>query len=47
VVALGEEEEEPDGEDLAGGGRPLPVKGSREVAVQGGGQVQALTPSNV
>ena len=37
VVALGDEEEQPDGQDLAGGKGPLPVEGGREVTVQGGG----------
>ena len=42
VVALGDEEEEPDGQDLAGTERASPVRRGREVAVQGGRQVQAL-----
>ena len=42
VVALGEEEEEPDGQDLAGGERPFPVARGGEVPVQGGRQVQTL-----
>ena len=42
VVALGDEEEEPDGQDLAGGERAFPVGRGREVAVQGGRQVQTL-----
>ena len=42
VVALGEEEEEPDGQDLAGGERAFPVERGGEVAVQGGRQVQTL-----
>ena len=36
VVALGDEEEEPDGEDLARGERAFPVQRGGEVAVQGG-----------
>ena len=42
VIALGDEEEEPDGQDLAGGERAFPVGRGREVPVQGGRQVQAL-----
>ena len=42
VVALGDEEEEPDGQDLARGERAFPVERGGEVAVQGGGQVQTL-----
>ncbi len=42
VVALGDEEEEPDGQDLARGERALPVNRGGEVTVQGGRQVQAL-----
>ena len=42
VVPLGDEEEEPDGQDLARGERAFPVKRGREVAVQGGRQIQTL-----
>ena len=42
VVALGDEEEEPDGQDLARGERAFPVERGGEVAVQGGRQVQTL-----
>jgi hypothetical protein len=42
VVALGDEEEEPDGQDLAGGGWAFPVGRSREVPVQGGRRIQTL-----
>ena len=42
VVGLRHEEEKPNGENLAGGQRTFPVERGREVAVQGGRQVQAL-----
>ena len=42
VVALRDEEEEPDGQDLARGERAFPVERGGEVAVQGGRQVQTL-----
>ena len=42
MIALGDEEQEPDGQDLTGGQRPFPVGRGREVPVQGGRQVQAL-----
>jgi hypothetical protein len=42
VIPLGDEEQEPDGQDLAGGQWALPVGRGREMAVQGGRQVQAL-----
>ncbi len=42
VVPLGDEEEEPDGQDLARGERAFPVERGGEVAVQGGRQVQTL-----
>src|SRR4051794_37444402 len=41
VVGLREDEQEPDGQDLAGGERPFPVERGGEVAVQGGRQGQA------
>src|SRR5262249_56585607 len=40
VIPLGDEEEEPDGQNLAGGERAFPVGRGREVTVQGGRQVQ-------
>src|SRR4051794_22582143 len=42
VIPLGDEEEEPDGQDLAGGQRAFPVGRGREVTVQGGRQVETL-----
>jgi hypothetical protein len=42
VVPLRDEEEEPDGQDLARGERALPVERGGEVAVEGGRQVQTL-----
>ena len=42
VVALGDEEEQPEGQDLARGERAFPVERGGEVAVQGGRQVQTL-----
>jgi hypothetical protein len=42
VVALGDEEEEPDGQDLARGEWAFPVKRGGKVAVESGRQVQAL-----
>jgi len=42
VVTLGDDKEEPDGEDFARGERAFPVQGRGEVAVQDGGQVQTL-----
>ena len=42
VVPLGDEEEKPDGQDLARGERAFPVQRGGEVAVQGGRQVQTL-----
>ncbi len=42
VVASGDDEEEPDGQNLARGERSLPVERGGEVAVQRGRQVQAL-----
>jgi len=42
VVAPGDDEEEPDGQNLARGERPLPVGRGGEGAVQRGRQVQAL-----
>src|SRR3954470_5737936 len=40
VVGLREDEEEPDGEDLARGERPFPMGWGRDVAVDGGRQVE-------
>jgi hypothetical protein len=42
VMALGDEEEEPDGQDLPRGQRAFPVGWGREVPVQSGRQVEAL-----
>ena len=42
VVSLGDEEEEPDGQDIARGERAFPVERGGKVAVQGGRQVQML-----
>jgi hypothetical protein len=42
VVALGDQEEQPQGQDLAWAQRAFPVGRGREVAVQGGGQVKTL-----
>ena len=42
VVALGDEEEEPEGEDFTWGERGLPVQRGGEVPVQGGRQLQTL-----
>src|SRR5439155_3438825 len=42
VVALRDEEEQPEGQDLARAERPFPVGRGREVAVQGGDQIKAL-----
>jgi hypothetical protein len=42
MISLGDEEEEPDGQDLTGGKRAFPVGRGREVTVQDGRQVQAL-----
>ena len=42
VVPSGDEEEQPNGEDIARGERAFPVKRGGKVAVQGGRQVQTL-----
>ena len=42
VIALGDQEEEPEGQDLAGAERAFPVGRGRKVTVQAGRQVQPL-----